>query len=1227
MNDGLKLQLTQITNKNKPLLKDIEDNIFEATERYLGVQKRYQEKKVNRKVQSDARSTLSFASNVQVDSSSAVKLKGCILCRDENGSENANHPVNKCKVYASPKAKVERLLKLNACTKCANPHKTSACRFTFLRKCNKCNDWHFSFLCDNNVKVATDNVNKEKGSFLGATNGMISIDCNKVLSHTGASILPTFSVVLSNNEQMRCLKDSGSQLNFIDAEFAKRNNLEVLESNFSVTVRGINSQRNLVTNVVRVNLNNNVNSFCVEAICLPEINTKLILPGLSRIVERFMEKGYKFADKFLAEGEDMISDIKFILGTQSIHCLPEITKLFGSGVPSAYLETSLGIMLSGNVNEYLRNLQSIPHSSNSTRNPSVLLSHSEADSVTIIEPEKDHSPNTECISAEVNYAVLDDKGDLVQSELKKATDAILSEQCSQILNYDKTLYNESCVENDVHLINYVLNSVTRSDDGRLVLPILWNKKVSHLLGKNQTLSKLVLKSNFKRYHKDGKSLGMIDEVFREQESLGIIERVDNLSQFLEEHPSFSFLPHMPVFRFEKESSKCRNVFLSNICENDPSRPLTVSHNQAMLAGPCLNKKVSTTILQLRFDSHVLCFDLKKAFLQIVLPESDQQKLLFYWYRNVAKNDFSLIVYKHVRLPFGLRPSPALLLLALYYILMIDIKNDSLQIRNLKRNIYDLCYMDNCAISFNDPVKLKWAFDNLKQIFEPYGFEVQQFMTNCKSLQSSIDGETGEKSTLVTKLFGLLWNTETDTLSTQKLVLDKNASSKRQILSSIASNFDIFNFCGPLLNRARIFMHSLQCNKEIGWDNRLSEDLLREWNNIAKQLNSSPMISVNRFVGRRDMYNLIAYTDSSRSIYGCVVFLYNLRTKKTNFVMAKNRFVNKQLESKSIPSLEFQAVSLGTQVLHDIRRELSGSNCVEPINIVGMDLYTDSLVCLHWLSAHVTNFDKLRNLSIFVKNRLDSICRMCEEFPIKFKFCAGSKNPADAITRPLSYKQLMNSNFFSGTVADADIDVFASDMMEVTIPNTLLREEGISSSLESSNVHVATESVVGEDINHLVSMDSFSGFKSIVSVHRYVIRFINNLKIAVKMRDPSKYSHFNCLTDETLSEAYNFVIYRDQQIHFPEVFKYFARSCNAVREIPNIISQLNIYPDHNGILRVRSKTARWKDRDKFMFSPILLSKDSALTKKLILEMHKMTNHAGIYSLLTEFRKTFWVSHFF
>ena len=37
MNDCLQNQFIHITNKNKPSLKDLNDNIFEATERYQSV--------------------------------------------------------------------------------------------------------------------------------------------------------------------------------------------------------------------------------------------------------------------------------------------------------------------------------------------------------------------------------------------------------------------------------------------------------------------------------------------------------------------------------------------------------------------------------------------------------------------------------------------------------------------------------------------------------------------------------------------------------------------------------------------------------------------------------------------------------------------------------------------------------------------------------------------------------------------------------------------------------------------------------------------------------------------------------------------------------------------------------------------------------------------------------------------------------------------------------------
>ena len=54
-----------------------------------------------------------------------------------------------------------------------------------------------------------------------------------------------------------------------------------------------------------------------------------------------------------------------------------------------------------------------------------------------------------------------------------------------------------------------------------------------------------------------------------------------------------------------------------------------------------------------------------------------------------------------------------------------------------------------------------------------------------------------------------WNINKDVISTNDFSLNKDAKTKRSILRSIASEYDIFKINGPLLNRARLFMHSVQ----------------------------------------------------------------------------------------------------------------------------------------------------------------------------------------------------------------------------------------------------------------------------------------------------------------------------------------------------------------------------------------------------------------------------------
>ena len=90
--------------------------------------------------------------------------------------------------------------------------------------------------------------------------------------------------------------------------------------------------------------------------------------------------------------------------------------------------------------------------------------------------------------------------------------------------------------------------------------------MAHLLGNNFNLSKSILMSNYKKLIQNNDTFLMMDAVFKEQTNNGIIEKVENLNDFIAEHPEHSFLPRMGIFKMDRSTSKCRVVYLSNLCE-------------------------------------------------------------------------------------------------------------------------------------------------------------------------------------------------------------------------------------------------------------------------------------------------------------------------------------------------------------------------------------------------------------------------------------------------------------------------------------------------------------------------------------------------------------------------------------------------------------------------------------------------------------------------------------
>ena len=1194
MTETFKNHMIQITNKSKPNFMEINDSIFQASERFM--ESRSDDFPV---VTNDSKGKVSeksaYAAPINYDNSSQVgNFKSCSICSSYE-KRDASHPIFRCEKFRNAKEKIAELVKLGFCLKCGNnTHKTSFCKYKFRNKCKFCGQWHFSFLCD---KDSTPKKTFEAKSRVTkpdreVSNNVAAVEVWQSMANSEC-ILPTFTVNI-NGMMVRCLKDGGCQTNLIDSNIARKFDLPIVRD-ISLKINGINNSRNYNTKVVRLNIDIGGELFDLEAIVLPSIDINLRLPGLSKVVRSFKNRYYEMADKMLSDQSDEIGNISIIIGTKSAHCLPVKDVLFGSN-KCIYSQTPIGVMLQGDIDQILENSQSL------SRNYEFSSYSTNVSNI-------DDSDEKYYIDTSFNVNL---KDKFLHETASKAAQDILDRNCANIINYDCVEYEENSTKLNDELVQYAIDHTTRNDDGRLIMPLLWNKEMSHLLAKNDKLSRQILNSNLKKYGKDIDKLKMIDNVIHEQEKANIVERIDNEKEFLSNYPNHSFLPHMPIFRPDKDTTKCRIVFLSNLCEKSRGSDQFISHNQALYSGPSLNNKITVALLHLRFGKFVLCFDIKKAFNNILLYEEDQNRLLFYWFRDVSKGDFSVQLFRNIRLSFGLRTSPFLLMLALYKILVLDALNDPKDLKLLKKQIYHYAYMDNCAFTLETSEALERAFSSLNGIFEPYQFGLQQYLTNDLKLQDKIDRDNDVKTSNEVKLLGMNWNRSKDCLSTMSIELDTNASTKRSILSTLASQYDIFGTNIPVMNRSKLFMHKLQKSKNIDWDTNLSSDLKREWKNIASQANSSPKFELNRFVGNKDdSYNIICCSDSSKEIYGAVCYIQNVKTGDINYLMAKNRLVNKQLESKSIPALEIQGIALGAEMTIDIYNSLT-SGAVCPVNIVKLYVYTDSYVALTWLNSYINTLDKMRNISNFVMNRLHAIKKCCDINPIEFSFVSGTDNPADCATRCVSGKLLLKTNYFAGpSFLDNSFSSVHSrdDLLRVIIPNPLGKKVEVNCNFLSF--------VESDFINNIIN--KYSSFRKLVQVFSCVLKCKDKWKSKIGKHFTKDCSNYHL-------EATNILIRNEQSRYFPEVFNYFSSDDRNIKDIPPLVSRLNLYVSSDDLLRVKSKFERF-DRNSLGKFPIILPKESKLTNLLIVQYHEDFLHVGCYALLAELRKFYYINHYF
>ena len=144
----------------------------------------------------------------------------------------------------------------------------------------------------------------------------------------------------------------------------------------------------------------------------------------------------------------------------------------------------------------------------------------------------------------------------------------------------------------------------------------------------------------------------------------------------------------------------------------------------------------------------------------------------------------------------------------------------------------------------------------------------------------------------------------------------------------------------------------------------------------------------------------------------------------------------------------------------------GTDCIIPFKIAALELYTDNSSCLAWIRSYSETFEKLNGKSVFVRNRLAQIYRVAEKLPIsiKYGFCIGAVNPADATTRPMSYKLMMQAGYLSGVQPEvADDQAF---------PPVLVPPMVVSKSIQTGAVSVQKE-IICEPVFDFTRVSKFS----------------------------------------------------------------------------------------------------------------------------------------------------------
>ncbi|GIX78897.1 reverse transcriptase [Caerostris darwini] len=240
-----------------------------------------------------------------------------------------------------------------------------------------------------------------------------------------------------------------------------------------------------------------------------------------------------------------------------------------------------------------------------------------------------------------------------------------------------------------------------------------------------------------------------ENVFEDSKKEGIVEELN--SEDLKDSKCH-YLRHRPVIK-DNSTTRIRPVFDGSAKFKGSS-----SLNDSLVTGPNLVELIPSLINRFRIGKYGVIADIRKAFLQIRLNDSDKDYLRFLSWQD---GDPNLVkIYRHCRALFGIKSSPFLLRATLNHLLDGTPDCYKMTAQHLQKSMY----VNSCVASVKNKADLTKFINESREIMALGKFDLRGGQHNSfESLRDNCNESQDLTILQDVAVLGLLWNIERDTL--------------------------------------------------------------------------------------------------------------------------------------------------------------------------------------------------------------------------------------------------------------------------------------------------------------------------------------------------------------------------------------------------------------------------------------------------------------------------------